>query len=154
MTSDAIDYREQSATWQDVKAHLTECDGDFMPPLSSRTDIAEYAAKILSSGRTYEAWGDGRLVGLVAVYLNEGSTRSGFITSVSVAGGFAGRGLASAILQMCIDGARDRGVSRLELKVSRLNARAIGLYQKCGFAESASDAVELTMYLTPTGRNA
>ncbi len=98
MIDDGIEFREGTATKEDIHAHLEECDGGFHPKLSLKVDIGEYAAKIRARARTFEAWSGEKLVGLVAAYMNDRATRTGFITSVSVATSFVGRGIASALL--------------------------------------------------------
>ena len=42
----SLQYRRDTATADDVLAHLTRCDADFTPPLSARLDLGGYAAKL------------------------------------------------------------------------------------------------------------
>lgn len=147
MTLRTIQYLEQSATRDDIQSHLEFCDADYLPPLSSRVDIPSYAAKLHARACTFEAWQDRALVGLVAAYLNDTGERAGFITSVSVVPGLAGQGVAAALLKMCIDGAWNRGMRRLDLQVSRANLRAIGLYEKFGFTRFDGGTGDITMRL-------
>ena len=44
--SDAVQYRIGRASETEIAAHLRACDGSFVPPLSGRVDVAEYAGKI------------------------------------------------------------------------------------------------------------
>src|SRR5438046_2814866 len=98
MSSGGIDFREETATREDIQAHLQACDNDFIPNLGLKVNIAEYSKKIRARAKTFEAWSDKNLIGLVAAYLNDRDTRTGFITSVSVAKQFMGRGIASKLL--------------------------------------------------------
>jgi GNAT superfamily N-acetyltransferase len=109
MSVDAIEFREETATKEDVQAHLEECSGTFTPNLRFKVDIEEYSTKIKSQARTFEAWSGKSLVGLVAAYMNDYRTRIGFVTSVSVAKDFMGRGIASALLGRCIERSRHEG---------------------------------------------
>jgi len=147
MIADGIEFREGTATKEDIQAHLEECAGDFYPKLSQRVDIAEYAAKIRALAKTFEAWSVDRLVGLVAAYLNDRVTRVGFITSVSVAGAFAGRGIASTLLDLCLETARREGMKRVRLEVNGGSDAAIRVYCAIGFSELARNGETISMEL-------
>jgi len=95
MSCEGIAFREGTATREDIQAHLEACDADFSPRLSVKVDIGEYSRKISARAQTFEAWFGDTLVGLVAAYMNDSLTRSGFITNVTVAKAFMGRGIAS-----------------------------------------------------------
>ena len=45
------------------------------------------------------------------------------------------KGIASHMIQMMIDWAKERGFEKMELEVNAENKAAIALYQKCGFQE-------------------
>jgi len=147
MIADRIEFREGSATREDIQVHLEECAGDFHPKLSQKVDIAEYSEKIRTLARTFEACSGDRLVGLVAVYMNDRVTRAGFITSVSVAGDFAGRGIASALLDLCLETARREGMRRIRLEVNGGSDGAIRIYCAIGFVELARDGATISMEL-------
>jgi len=90
-----------------IAAHLRACDNMFVPPLSGRVDIDSYAKKIADKSIRFEGWVEGELVGLVAVYCNDGAAPFAYITSVSVLPQWGGRGIASQLVECCIDhGAR------------------------------------------------
>lgn len=150
MSADTIDYREDSASAADIEAHLRACDARYRPPLSSRVEIGAYATKLADSAVTFEAWRGPILVGLVAAYLNDLASRSGFISSVSVDAGATGAGIASRLLRTCIDAARALGMHRINLQVSRASDGATALYRKLGFVESGGDTETTTMQLTLT----
>ena len=147
----AVSYRELSATQDQIRAHLEHCDGSYQPPLSQRVHIGEYAAKIAQNAETFEAWGDHRLVGLVASYFN-GTTGSAFVTSVSVEDGFMGRGIASTLMTRCIERARSLGMASIALEVFRGNTQAIRLYKKHGFVECANESDPIRMQLSLCGQ--
>ena len=118
MSCIGIEFREGTATKEDIRDHLEACDRDFAPNLSLKVNIEEYSTKIRTRARTFEAWSDKVLIGLVAAYLNDSGTRTGFITSVSVAKEFMGRGIASALLDHCLDRSRQEGMKAVRLEVS------------------------------------
>lgn len=52
---------------------------------------------------------------------------------MAVAEGWRGRGVGTALMQSCVDWARERGVHKLALQVWPHNDAAIRLYEKFGF---------------------
>lgn len=151
MTAALPTFRQSSASAEEIAAHLRRCDENFVPRLSGRLDIAAYADKIAGSAVTFEAWTDGRLVGLVAAYLNDPARQAGFVTNVSVEAPFMGRGVGAALLDACLARARTDGFERLTLEVDGDNRRAIRFYEKFGFviqkAELETGDDTLTMSL-------
>ena len=113
--------------------HLTECSNAFIPPLSERVNIDEYAKKIYEKSVTFEAW-DGKLfIGFIAAYFSENRDVSAFITNVSVLRRFSGLGIASKLLDMCIEHARNNNFPELALEVHKHNNPAISFYNKFDF---------------------
>ena len=108
----SMQYRRDTATTDDVHAHLTRCDADFTPPLSARLDLGDYAAKLAERAARFEAWDGGRLVGLVAAYVTPGASEA-FISNVSVVPELRGHGVAAALVGDCIDRARGSGAATL-----------------------------------------
>ena len=66
-----IDYLSNKASEAEIAEHLSRCDADFVPPLSGRVEINEYAKKIANKATRFEAWSGGMLVSLVAAYCND-----------------------------------------------------------------------------------
>ena len=147
MTFAGIDFREGTATGKEIQAHLEECDTDFVPNLSSKVNIEEYARKIKSLAKTFEAWSGETLIGLVAAYMNDARTRTCFITSVSVAKEFMGQGIAHALLDHCFTGSRQEGMNAIRLEVSVESHRAIRFYKNFGFSETARNGDTVSMEL-------
>ena len=97
--SAAIEYRLNMASAAQIAEHLLRCDADFVPPLSGRVEIRDYAQKIASKATRFEAWSGGTLVGLVAAYCNDRDKRIAFITSVSVLREWTGKGIAARLMK-------------------------------------------------------
>lgn len=119
-----------------VESHLRECDERFSPSLSARVDLADYARKLALLSDRLEAWYEGRLVGLVAAYLNNQEHRQGFVSSMSVCFDAEGRGLASALMRKCVQLAREKGCKSLGLEVGEGDQRKQAFYLKHGFTLS------------------
>src|SRR3954470_19804227 len=130
----SLQYRRDTATTDDVLAHLTRCDADFTPPLSARLDLDDYAAKLAERAARFEAWDGGELVGVVAAYVTPGAPEA-FISNVSVVSEMRGRGVAAALVADCIARARGSGAATLKLEVATADRAARRFYEKLGFTD-------------------
>ncbi|MBN9547263.1 MAG: GNAT family N-acetyltransferase [Alphaproteobacteria bacterium] len=142
-----IELCENQASVAQIAEHLRSCDYAFVPPLSRRVSIDDYARRIIDRADRFEAWEGGELVGLVAAYCNDVKSRVAFITSVSVLFRWQGKGIASQLVSRCTDHANSLGFSRIELEVGQMNAGAIALYNKHGFVIGKENGGASTMYL-------
>jgi ribosomal protein S18 acetylase RimI-like enzyme len=140
------------ATEADIVAHLQACDIDFVPPLSGRTEINNFAKKILCNSTRFEAWSSGVLVGLVASYCNNRENLIAYITSVSVLREWNRQNIAACLLKQCIAYVKALGMLQIVLEVGRDNKPAIKLYEKSGFVASITDKPFVTMILFLEGR--
>ena len=131
-----------------IAEHLTLCDVDFVPTLSSRVEIRDYAQKLASQATTFEAWLGDTLIGLVAAYCNNHEQCIAYISSVSVLKTRTGKGIADSLVNQCIFYARASGMQRISLKVAGDNGPAIALYRKNGFAAISDSAPLIEMNLT------
>lgn len=146
MTSQIWTLTEGCASEAEILAHLVRCDARFMPPLSIRVDLSEYAHRLHGRARCFEAWTHNALVGLLAVYLND-RDGTAFISNVSVDADFLGRGIATELLAQAIKHAATMGLVRVRLYVSAANTSARHLYENNGFCICATDGERLLMQL-------
>jgi ribosomal protein S18 acetylase RimI-like enzyme len=145
--SAAVEYLSNKASEAEIAEHLSRCDADFVPPLSGRVEISDYAQKIASKATRFEAWSGGTLVGLVAAYCNDQEKRVAYITSVSVLKEWMSKGIAARLMSQCIEHAKASGMRQISLEVASDNAPAIRLYEKSGFAAGKVNAPFVTMDL-------
>ena len=144
---ESVEYRLNRASESEIADHLLCCDVDFVPPLSGRVEIKNYAQKIVSKATRFEAWLDGALVGLVAVYCNDQEKRTAYITSVSVLKELMGKGIATRLITQCIKHVQASGMGQVSLEVAVNNIPAIKLYEKSGFVADKADTPSVTMNL-------
>ncbi len=142
-----IKYKYNKASQAEVEKHLLSCDEQFLPRLSSRVSILDYAKKIFTYASLIEAWFDGKLIGLVAVYCDDQNTKIAHITSVSVLITFTGNGIAGRLIENCVEQSRSLGLHSINLEVSAQNAPAIALYKKFGFVSEKSMSESIIMAL-------
>ena len=146
-----VEFRTNRATVAEIAEHLSSANEDFVPALSGRVAIPEYAEKLVSNAVRFEAWSEDRLVGLVAAYANDHERRIAYITSVSVLETRRGEGIAIQLLERCIGHARDAGMGRIALEVDSANAPAIELYKRLGFAAGKTTPSLVSMELALDG---
>lgn len=146
-----VEYRLNTASRSEIAVHLQACDADFVPPLSGRVEVKDYAQKIANKATRFEAWSGGTLVGLVAAYCSDRETYIAHITSVSVLKAWTGKGIADELMNQCVEHANALCMLQIGLEVARNNTPAIKLYEKRGFVAGKTDAPFATMNLYLTG---
>jgi ribosomal protein S18 acetylase RimI-like enzyme len=145
--NDHIKYHVNKASAAEIAEHLSCCDSNFIPPLSHRIMIGEYADKISAQAERFEAWSGERLVGLVAAYCNDRENRMAFITSVSVAKAWTDRGIATMLMTQCIEYARAAGMRQIGLEVANQNVPALRMYDKFNFTVSKANETSVMLDL-------
>lgn len=145
--NEVVEYLLNKASVAEIAQHLRTCDTGFVPPLSCRVEIKDYAQKILCYAVRFEAWSDGTLIGLVAAYCNDQDMRTAYITSVSVLKEWTGKGVATCLMSLCIKHVNALGMKQICLEVASNNIPAIRLYEKSGFAVNAANALFVNMHL-------
>lgn len=128
-----IDYKCKTALVNDVSAHFSKCQNDFLSGLKQKVNMDEYCQKIIEQSFTFEAWDKNELIGLIAAYFNNFDTKIGFITSVSLLPEYQGMGVASVLLENCINYAIENEFNSIKLEVNKNNVSALKLYKKFNF---------------------
>ena len=149
-----LEYLSNKASPAQIAEHLSQCDAHFVPPLSARVNIEDYARKIARHATTFEAWSDGNLIGLVAAYCNDRGTRIAYLTNMSVSPDWRGRGVAGCLLSQCFHHAAAAGMRQVRLEVAKGSAPAIKLYKRCGFIARNADEPIVDMALDLKGGEA
>lgn len=145
--SDAVEYLSNKASAAQIAEHLLCCDADFVPRLTARVGIPDYAQKIASKATRFEAWSNGTLVGLVAAYCNDQETRIAHITTVSVMKVWTAKGIAAKLMNQCVEHTKAAGMRQVGLEVAADNMRAIKLYEKSGFVAGKLNGPFIAMKL-------
>lgn len=141
-----MNLRLDSADADVLLAHLRAADAGFVPPLSQRVELADYARKLATHARRVEAWEGDTLVGLIAMYAND-AAQGGFITNVSVLPSHHGQGIAGELLRRTLALAADLRLPRLRLEVYADNQAALALYHRHGFQPEAPASTGPTLFL-------
>lgn len=147
MDTPPITYQTKTAAEKNIFLHLTDCNNNFTPPLSERTDLSSYAKKLFEKAVTFEAWSDDQLIGLVAAYYGADEKKSMFITNISVKEEFMGKGIASLLLKKCIAHSVKNNYVEINLEVNKYNSPAISFYEKHQFKQSETRGDSLILIL-------
>lgn len=133
MNTSNLKYKTKTATEEEIYLHLKLCNEKFIPPLEEKVNIREYSKKLFKKSVTFEAWENQTLAGLVAAYFNDTENHLGFITNVSILKDYKGKGIASELMNMCINYSKGNKFTEIILEVSKENKDAISLYEKFNF---------------------
>lgn len=114
---------------------ITELDTDFIPPISSITDIGTYCDKLITYAEMFIMKHKGDDSGLIAVYANDQKQHCAFISSIGIKRAFRGRGIGALLINKAVEVARKQGMRRIRLEVNRHNDSALKLYHRYGFSE-------------------
>ncbi len=143
-----INYKTKTAGEGDIYSHLMECNDTFVSQLAKRINIKEYSTKLFEKTVTFEAWLDNRVIGLVSAYFNDANNAKAYITDVSVKEKYNQMGIASNLMNMCIEYAKRNNYKMVELEVHKDNVAAIKLYNRYGFVQYDSKNDNLLMRLS------
>ena len=141
------EYLSNKASPAEIAVHLSQCDAHFVPSLSARVKIEDYANKIATQATRFEAWSGGNLVGLAAAYCNDQETRVAYLTNVSVLREWMGKGVAESLLSQCFKHAAAAGMRQVSMEVGEGNTPAIKLYKKFGFVAGNENGAFVGMTL-------
>lgn len=144
---DRVIIRQGTAALQVVIDHLNACDAHFIPALSTRVSITDYAEKLHRYAELIEAWSGETLVGLAAIYANQQPSGNAFLSSLSVLKTFQRRGIALQLLAKAIPYCRDANVAAISLEVDYRNEAARRFYAHHGFSVTHEAMPTLTMAL-------
>lgn len=147
-----IEFRINCAMADQIAMHLQRCDSTFVPPLSQRVKIDDYAHKIVHHAQRFEAWANDQLIGLVAIYCDAEEKGTAFITNVSVLPTWQGQGIAGKLMMRCVDHARNASFERIDLEVGDENVAALKLYKKIGFQLDQENKQLMNLHLESKGK--
>ena len=141
-----VEYLLNKTSEAAISDHLSRCDVDFIPPLSHRVKIDDYARKIASKATRFEAWSGSNLIGLVAAYFNN-QEKYAYITNVSVLRKWTRKAIAYKLMTQCFEHAITLDIQQIVLQVAVNNTPAIKLYEALGFVAKNVNSTYVRMGL-------
>ena len=105
----------------------------FFEPLDNRVNIDEYARKLAKFSTQFWLYDEGSLVGFMAAYLNDTSSKIAYISTISVIKSYQGKGGGKLLINNLIQLAARKKFYKIRLEVAANNSKAIRFYRKQGF---------------------
>ena len=96
-------------------------------------DIDKLSYKLSKYGVFKVAAIDDVISGFVGYYANDSQEKIGYLTTITVASQYRGKGVGGFLLRECLNDCRTRGMNYCKLEVHKDNFRAIHMYNKFGF---------------------
>jgi ribosomal protein S18 acetylase RimI-like enzyme len=153
MQNQNFQYSVNKSNLHQIIEHLTVCDSEFVPALSTQVKLDQYSQKIFENAIRFEAFSNNKLIGLIACYLNNYKSQTGFITNVSVISSFNGKGIAKQLLAMLKEYAAENNFNSISLEVNKLNLPALTLYKRAGFVLANEKKGDLQMTIQISNSN-
>ena len=139
-----VRYAEAGVSFEALRAALERL-GEYLPYslAEQQVDLDAYARKLVEYACVDLCLSpEGRIVGIQAYYANDTATGKAYATFFSLDPECRGTGIAKAMMQVLVDTAKANGMSVIEGRVARNNARAQALYTKFGFAVTSEVSAE------------
>ena len=94
-------YSIEDLDINELLSFLNDIDSDItlFYPISQRVNILEYSKKLKNNAIHFCARNDNKLVGLISVYLNDFTSKIGYVTLVHVNINYRKYGIASTLLE-------------------------------------------------------
>ena len=129
--------RRNRISLEELKQSLYDVDKDFVPPLSERVDLDEYAQKMIDNARfVIERDINGDIKGVVAYYADDKDSPNGFVTHVATKQKYRHQGVANRLMERTISNCKKTGKIGVNLKTS--NPEALRFYKGMGFEITAT----------------
>ena len=109
---------------------LCEVDDIFIPKLSERVNIKEYAEKLAQNAENIVACYDEEDVGACSIYCN---LETAFISSFAVKNAYMRMKIGSQMMEQVKEHARASRCRSIKLEVFHRNSKAMKFYEKQGF---------------------
>ena len=129
-------------TFVQLLGFLGEVDNTFDIPLHERVTLEEYAEKLTNNAETLFVLIRDTVIASCSVYCN---TAEAYITSIAVRPDYLRHGIATKMLKLAFERAKQEECQILVLKVSKKNYAAISFYLKNGFTLRKESGDELVM---------
>lgn len=140
------EFKRNKTRAEDIYDHLSRCDYDFKPSLSSYVDLNLYSKKLYEKSERFEIWRNNHLIGLLAVYINE-VDKSIFITNLSIERSLRGQSFGLKLINMMLKEVNFMNTfESIKLEVKSKNIHAIKFYEKVGFKLSCFSLNDVLIY--------
>jgi ribosomal protein S18 acetylase RimI-like enzyme len=122
-----------ASSYQKILKLVKFLDKAYIPPLSKTTDLSDYTQKIFNHADIIIARNNKLDLGFIAIYCNDLHSKIAYITSLGVKKDYYRLGIGQALIQQALMLANQKNMATVRLEVTKVNKKAIRLYQKIGF---------------------
>ena len=130
---------------------LIEYDNVFDPPLHTRIlEFDLYAKKLLDNGYVYIISNEKDILGFVAFYANDTSSKIGYLTQIAVSRDCTIKGIGYKLLKQFEKVSYECNMKTLMLEVNNNNTHAIEFYKRNGyefFEKSNENSIYMVKHL-------
>ena len=137
---------------EDYIRFLKNVDKDFPIPLSKKIKIDEYAEKLISTANVIVEKDNGKIIGMVAGYIDNSIEEISYISIVAVQKEYRGKSIAKKLLQKYIDECKEKNLKGIHLYTHKTNITALTMYKNFGYIskenvkEERTEDVHLFLY--------
>lgn len=110
---------------------LKEVDKLFKPSLEERVVLKEYNKKILKLAEIYVAYEKEKIVGAIAIYMNDFKLLRANISLLAILKEYQKQGIGKKLMILAIKNAQKEGMKKVWISTD--NYIALELYKKLGF---------------------
>lgn len=111
---------------------LKMCESSMFEPISKNSNYLQIIEKVVSAAEVIIVF-EKEVLGFVAMYANNSQTREAYISMFVVRNEYQGMHIGSEMMARSIQLAKECGMEKIKLEVSKKNEKAIGFYKKKGF---------------------
>lgn len=143
-----MDKQKIEYVWSDkgegkrIYQFLIETDNCFIPKLSERVNIEEYAQKLAQNAENIFVSYEGQDIGACSVYCNSDIA---FISSFAVKPEYMRMKIGSHMMGQVVQQTKQLKCKSIRLEVYASNSAARTFYEKCGFVSIAQKDEWITM---------
>ncbi len=137
-----------------IRTFLEEVNFDFPVPISDKTSLDDLAEKFNRLGTVCCVCDEGRIIAMVAGYVENTTNGMGYISLVAVVKKARRLGLATKLVKEFLSEASKKPLNAVHVYTHKTNTAAIEMYKKIGFVlyeverEPRPDDVHLIYYLS------
>lgn len=128
------EIKVQTETLNAESVQLALLDGQCMAYSWSKAQWDDFLRKNEDQTLLLLVKDEENLIGFALFHLNRWSLQA-HLLKICLLDSYRGSGAAPALLKQCCELLKTMGYEEIYLEVSVLNPRAIGFYEKCGFAQ-------------------
>lgn len=124
---------------------LHDIDSDFIPPLSQKINIEDYANKLIDNAVIIPIVSSGVVKAFIALYCNDAVQLKAYLSIIVVHSEYRKKGIAKLLIGTAIQYLKGINYKSFRLEVYKNNTAAISMYRQLNFTEV--EQTETSIYM-------